>query len=81
MISLMVGREYSGGYARADYEIIDQLAGSGVSVVMVSGETQENISLCDRIIALYEGRITGTLTHDQITEKSIITCMSGQKDL
>lgn len=60
------------------YEIIDQLAASGVSVVMVSSEMQENISLCDRIVVLYEGRITGTIRHAQADDKSVMALMSGQ---
>ena len=59
------------------YEIIDQLAASGVSVVMVSSEMQENISLCDRIIVLYEGRLTGEVMHEDATEQRVITHMSG----
>ena len=62
------------------YEIIDQLASSGVSVVMVSSEMQENISLCDRIVVLYEGQITGTIRHEQANEKSVMALMSGQKN-
>ena len=61
------------------YEIIDELAASGVSVVMVSSEMQENISLCDRIVVLYEGKITGTIRHEQANEKSVMALMSGQK--
>lgn len=60
------------------YEIIDQLAASGVSVVMVSSEMQENISLCDRIVVLYEGKITGTIRHAQADDKSVMALMSGQ---
>ena len=59
------------------YEIIDQLAASGVSVIMVSSEMQENISLCDRIVVLYEGRVTGTVAHKDATEHNIIRYMSG----
>lgn len=61
------------------YEIIDHLAESGVSIVMVSSEMQETISLCDRIIVLYEGETTGTLRHSEVNEKSIMALMSGQK--
>ena len=60
------------------YEIIDQLASSGVSVVMVSSEMTENISLCDRIVVLYEGKITGTIRHADANEKSVMALMSGQ---
>ena len=59
------------------YEIIDTLAASGVSVIMVSSEMQENISLCDRILVLYEGSLTGELTHAEANEQRIITHMSG----
>ncbi len=62
------------------YEIIDQLAASGVSVIMVSSEMQENISLCDRIIVLYEGRMTGEVMHDEATEQKIITYMAGMRE-
>ncbi len=61
------------------YEIIDELAASGVSVVMVSSEMQENISLCDRIVVLYEDKITGTIRHSEANEKSVMALMSGQK--
>ncbi|MEG2710510.1 MAG: sugar ABC transporter ATP-binding protein [Clostridia bacterium] len=60
------------------YDIIDTLAKSGVSVVMVSSEMQENMSLCDRIVILYEGRVTGEVYHADATEKNIITYMAGQ---
>ncbi|NLF26617.1 MAG: sugar ABC transporter ATP-binding protein [Clostridiales bacterium] len=60
------------------YDIIDTLAGSGVSVVMVSSEMQETIRLCDRIIVLYEGRVTGEIAHDEATEQRIISGMAGQ---
>jgi len=60
------------------YDIIDTLAKSGVSVVMVSSEMQETIRLCDRIIVLYEGHVTGEVTHDEATEQRIISGMAGQ---
>ena len=46
---------------------------------MVSSEMQENISLCDRILVLYEGSLTGELLHSEATEQRIITHMSGLK--
>lgn len=59
------------------YEIIDELASQGVSVVMVSSEMQENLSLCDRIIVLYEGHMTGELMHEDACEKNVMEYMSG----
>lgn len=61
------------------YEIIDGMIRQGASVVMVSSEMTENISLCDRILVMYDGRIAGELKHDDATEHNIITLMAGQK--
>ena len=61
------------------YEIIDNMIRGGASVVMVSSEMQENISLCDRIIVMYDGEIAGEIMHKDATEENIVTLMAGQK--
>ena len=45
---------------------------------MVSSEMQETIRLCDRIVILYEGRVTGEVAHEEATEQRIISGMAGQ---
>ena len=60
------------------YDIIDTLAKSGVSILMVSSEMQEIIRLCDRIVVLYEGRVTGEVTHEEATENTVMYYMSGK---
>lgn len=60
------------------YKIIDDLAKQGLSIIMVSSEMPENISLCDRIIVMYEGHITGEVMHADATEDNIMTYASGQ---
>lgn len=59
------------------YDIINCLAESGVSVVIVSSEMQETIGLCDRVLIMYEGRITGEVSHDNISQEILMTYMSG----
>lgn len=61
------------------YEIINQLSQEGTSIIMVSSEMQENLSLCDRVITLYEGRVTGELLHSELTEESMMSYMSKAK--
>lgn len=63
------------------YKIIDSLAKMGLSIVMVSSEMVENISLCDRIIVMYEGRVTGEILHQEASEDRIMTYASGQEDI
>lgn len=60
------------------YKIIDNLSKDGLSIIMVSSEMPENISLCDRIIVMYEGRVTGEVLHDEANEDIIMTYASGQ---
>jgi len=60
------------------YDIIDTLSSSGVSIVMVSSEMQETIRLCDRIIVLCEGRVTGEVTHEDATENTVMYYMAGK---
>ncbi len=61
------------------YEIIDGMVKQGASVIMVSSEMTETISLCDRILVMYEGEIAGELYHKDATEHNIVTLMAGQK--
>ncbi len=58
------------------YEIINDLTKTGTSMIMVSSEMQENLSLCDRVITMYEGRITGEILHKDITEELLMSFMS-----
>ena len=40
------------------FNIINDLSGQGVATMIVSSEVRELIGLCDRILVMYEGRIT-----------------------
>ena len=60
------------------YDIIDKLAEQGVSVVVVSSEMQETIGLCDRVIVMYEGKVSGEVMHNEISQELLMTYMSGQ---
>jgi len=41
------------------YHLIDELAHSGVAVVIVSSEIEEIMNVCDRVIVITEGKIIG----------------------
>jgi ABC-type sugar transport system ATPase subunit len=64
------------GVKKDIYDIIDTLASQGVSVVFVSSDMQEILSLCDRILVMYEGEITGELTHSEATQDKIMALAS-----
>lgn len=55
------------------HSILRGLAESGVGVVVISSEMPELIGLCDRVLVVSEGRITGELTGPTLTETNIMT--------
>jgi methyl-galactoside transport system ATP-binding protein len=54
------------------YKIIEDLARQGKCVIFISSEMPELIGMADRIIVMCEGRKTGELTGNDISEESIL---------
>lgn len=54
------------------YNIIETLVANGVSVIMVSSELPELISISDRIMVMREGRMTGIMDAKEATEEKIM---------
>ncbi|WP_068300341.1 sugar ABC transporter ATP-binding protein [Pararhodobacter sp. CCB-MM2] len=59
------------------YRFLRDLAGQGLSVIVVSSEMQELIGLCDRVMVMREGRITGQVTGQDINERAIVRLAMG----
>ena len=58
--------------ARGDvYNIIHQLKAAGVAVLMVSSDIEEVVELADRAITVFQGRINGEFSHDEITRDAL----------
>lgn len=55
------------------HAILRRLAETGVGVVVISSEMPELIGLCDRVLVVSEGRITGELSGPTLTETNIMT--------
>jgi len=54
------------------YAIIDELARSGMGVVMVSSELPEILVVADRILVMAEGRLTAEFTRSEASEEAIL---------
>ena len=54
------------------YKILDELANEGVSIVMVSSDMPELISVSDRVIVMCEGKITGELDKGELTQANVM---------
>lgn len=59
--------------AKSDfYKIIRELANQGVAVIVNSSDMIEIMGISDRIIVVYEGRIRGVLSGNEIDEETIM---------
>jgi ribose transport system ATP-binding protein len=56
------------------YGIIRELAADGVGVIVVSSDLPEVLSICQRVLVMHEGRITGELAASEMTEAKIMYC-------
>jgi len=54
------------------YQIIRELAAGGVAIVIVSSDLPEILSICERVIVMHEGRITGTLHASELSEAKVM---------
>ena len=54
------------------YRLIDQLCAQGLAIIITSSELPELIAVCDRILVLCEGRLTGEFARGQFTEQKLM---------
>ncbi len=53
------------------YAFIQKMAGASKACIVISSEMQELIGLCDRVLVMREGRLTGELSGDEMTESNV----------
>jgi len=64
--------------ARGDvYNIIRQLKEAGVAVLMVSSDMEEVVELADRAITVFQGRINGEFSREEITQDTLTSAAFG----
>ena len=54
------------------YRLMDRLCRDGLGILVTSSELPELLTLCDRILVLCEGRLTGEFTRSEATEQCIM---------
>lgn len=62
------------------YRLIDELAKSGMGVIVISSELPEILGVCDRVLVMREGKLVGELGGDTgrpITQAAIIELATG----
>lgn len=54
------------------YGLIEQLSEAGVGIIFVSSELMEIIGMCDRVIVIHEGQITGEFDRSEVTQEKLM---------
>ena len=65
------------GAKKEIYQIMNNLAEAGVSILMISSELPEVIGMADRVLIMHEGKVTGTLTKKDMTQEKIMHYATG----
>ena len=61
------------GTKAAVHALMSKLASEGMAILMISSELPEVLGMSDRIIVMYEGRMTATFTRAEATQEKIIS--------
>lgn len=59
------------------YQIINDLAEQGVAIIVVSSELPEILGVCDRVITIFEGKKTGDMYTEGLTDKEVLSAALG----
>ncbi len=60
------------------HRLLSELAGQGLAVLMISSELPEVLGMADRVLVMYEGRLTAEFSRAQADEESVIRAATGQ---
>ena len=60
------------------YHLINELTEQGKAILVISSEMEELISITDRMLVLYEGKLMGKLEHAEYTQEKVLTLASGE---
>jgi ribose transport system ATP-binding protein len=62
------------------HSLVDELAGSGKAVLLISSELPELINLSTNILVFRQGKITGSLTRGEVSQEKVLRLMAGIKN-
>ncbi len=63
----------------AIYQLLDELAGQGIGIVLISSELPEIMGMTDRVAVFHEGKIAATLNTRQTSQEEVMRFASGRK--
>jgi ABC-type sugar transport system ATPase subunit len=65
------------GAKAAIHALLDQLAGEGLAILLISSELPEVVNLANRILVMREGRLVGELGRGEADQAALMRLMAG----
>jgi len=60
------------------YALMEELSERGVGILFVSSEMEEILGMSDRALVMHEGRITGELSREELSEEAVMRLATGK---
>jgi rhamnose transport system ATP-binding protein len=60
------------------HRLLEELAGDGVAILVISSELPEVLRLANRILVMREGRLVAEFDHASAGEEAIVAAATGQ---
>lgn len=74
------GRGMDVGAKSEMFQEMDRLAAQGKAIVFISSYLPELLNMCDRILVMRGGRITGEVRREDFSEERVVALATGAKD-
>ncbi|MGB8226680.1 MAG: ATP-binding cassette domain-containing protein, partial [Sedimentisphaerales bacterium] len=62
------------------HSLIDELAGKGKAILLISSELPELINLATNILVFRQGKIAGSLARNEVTQQKVLRLMAGLRN-
>ncbi|MCP1110355.1 sugar ABC transporter ATP-binding protein [Ohessyouella blattaphilus] len=62
------------------YALMNELVSQGMAIIMISSEMPELMGMSDRIVVMHEGKITGEVSKEEMSQEYILKLASGYKE-
>lgn len=56
------------------HALMSRLAKEGIGILMISSEMPELVGMSDRVIVMCQGRVTGELPREEVTQENVMAC-------
>jgi ribose transport system ATP-binding protein len=66
------------GAKKEIYALMDELARSGLGLLMISSDLEEVLGISDRVLVMHEGRLAGEVRREELSEVAVMNLATGK---